>query len=96
MPPKEKQSKSGAKQEEPDSEDIPGEEEIDEEFDEEEVRPKGVAVGGAGIRREAEEGDREPHHVGGARAGGAGEFGGLVEALKLAFGGSSRTPTHLL
>ncbi len=55
MPPKEKQSKSGAKQEEPDSEDIPGEEEIDEEFDEEEVRPKGVAVGGAGIRREAEE-----------------------------------------
>ncbi len=34
--------------------------------------------------------------MGGARAGGAGEFGGLVEALKLAFGGSSRTPTHLL
>ncbi len=60
------------------------------------MRPKGVAVGGAGIRREAEEGDREPHHVGGARVGGAGEFGALVEALKLAFGGSSRTPTHLL
>ncbi len=54
MHPKAKQSKSGAKQEEPESEDILGEEEIDEEFDEE-VRPKGVAVGGAGIRREAEE-----------------------------------------
>ncbi len=50
MPPKVKQSKSGAKQEEPDNEDIPGEEEIGEEFDEEEVRPTGVAVGGAGIR----------------------------------------------
>ncbi len=56
------------------------------------MRSKGVAVGGAGIRWEAEEGDREPHHLGGARAGGAGEFGGLVEALKLAFGGSSKAP----
>ncbi len=29
---------------------------IDEEFDEEEVRPKGVAVGGAGIRWDSRRG----------------------------------------